>query len=106
MNCCGYYKREEQKQGPDGRFARSFGGVTDIEVTKRRSQVRVQNDRKEKANLTIMLNTNPNRPKIMKHSLRGKLGTFWKMGICSSRVIVRNFLSQNVGPRNRRVNRH
>jgi hypothetical protein len=46
----------------------------------------------------MMLNANPNPPKTIKHSLRGKLGTLWNMGICSSWVIVRNFVSQNVGP--------
>jgi hypothetical protein len=45
-----------------------------------------------------MLNAKPKAAKTMKHSLRGKLGTFLNMDICSSRVIVSNFRSQNAGP--------
>ena len=52
----------------------------------------------KETDLEMMLNANPNAPKAMKHSLRERLGILWNMGICSSWVIVRNFLSQNVGP--------
>lgn len=98
MDSRGNYKGEQQKQGPDGRFARSFGSLADVEVTIASLKLGVCDEGMREADLEMMLNANPNAAKTMKHSLRGRLGTFWNRGICSSRVIVRSFLSQNVGP--------